>query len=151
MIVFCDIDGTIADNSHRKHFIECPREEQEWEEFYNPERVAQDKPIAVGVGLNRFFSRAKAFYFLTGRPERLRATTVEWLGKTFDMAKVPLLMRGDRDWSKASTYKEKQIIETMFRHFGEPVFFIDDDTRNDPVYSHYGIFLKAPECWSCIR
>lgn len=151
MIVFCDIDGTIADNTHRKHFIECLREEQDWDEFYNPYRVSQDTPIAVGIGLARFFSKAKGFYFLTGRPERLRQTTTDWLGKHFDLAGSPLLMRGDRDWSKATSYKEKQIIEMMQRHPGEPAIFIDDDDRNTPIYNRHGIFLKAPECWSVIR
>lgn len=39
--VIVDIDGTVADLSHRIHFIEG--EKKDWDSFYN--NVEKDKPI----------------------------------------------------------------------------------------------------------
>ena len=38
--VICDIDGTIADNSHRQHYLEGKRD---WKSFF--EGIENDKPI----------------------------------------------------------------------------------------------------------
>lgn len=150
MIVFCDIDGTVADNSHRTHFIGKPKGENDWDAFYNPALVMQDPPILVARGplTDLTLRLGVRFYFLTGRPERLRQTTEEWLAKHFDVHEK-VLMRGDNDWRKANVYKEDSI-KSVTTHTEERLF-IDDDERNFEMYSRWGIYLKAPECWSVFR
>ena len=73
-----DIDGTLADNGHRAHFIR--QEPKDWDSFYDINRVLKDKPIPHMVSLARTLHYAdKAIVFSTGRPERLRLPTVKWL------------------------------------------------------------------------
>jgi hypothetical protein len=149
MIVFCDIDGTISDPTHRKHYVECPRAEQDWDAFYSPDRVMADPPINVGLGLARLISTADEFYFLTGRPERLRQATIWWLTKYFDLGSIALLMRADGDRRKAFIYKNEMIEDR--RRNDRSLIFVDDDIRNESIYAKFGMFLKAPECWSVLR
>jgi hypothetical protein len=151
VIVFCDIDGTVADNKHRVHHIERPtKEERDWDSFYDPARVMQDACIAAAVLPIKDLAgrRGIRFYFLTGRPERLRQVTQDWLLKYFDL-REEILMRGDTDWRKAETYKEDSIRWASTPN--EEMLFIDDDERNFKMYSKWGICLKAPECWSVFR
>jgi 2-hydroxy-3-keto-5-methylthiopentenyl-1-phosphate phosphatase len=39
-IVICDIDGTIANNDHRQHFLEGKKD---WDGFFSS--LSEDKPI----------------------------------------------------------------------------------------------------------
>lgn len=154
MIVFCDIDGTVADNTHRTHLIEGPKETRDWDAFYSPALVMQDTPITAAVlPLKELTQRLGIrFFFLTGRPERIRGTTQDWLLKYFDL-REEILMRGDRDWRTSSVYKEDSIrsVAAPAKGFPEEYLFLDDDERNFKMYSKWGISLKAPECWSVFR
>lgn len=90
MDVIFDIDGTLADASHRLHWIQdmanwvpansngVPR--PNWEKFMDPEAVAQDLPITpVWEILYSLMNAGNRFIFITGRSEKLRKTTADWL------------------------------------------------------------------------
>jgi len=73
-----DIDGTLANNEHRVHFIR--QEPKDWGRFYDIDLVLKDKPIPHMVKLARTLHNAdQAIVFSTGRPEKLRLPTVKWL------------------------------------------------------------------------
>jgi hypothetical protein len=176
MILLVDIDGTIADNSHREGFLQGGK--KDWDSFYNPELMAKDLPIEAAMDvLPRLITLLQGnFFFLTGRPERTRAVTVAWLEKHIgctpktrpdagpDESHRPFLcMRPDGDHRRASVYKEDlaafltggsirtQNGNVVLAKPRQPLTFIDDDERNTDMYRKYGIFLKAPECWSVFR
>jgi hypothetical protein len=162
MVIFCDIDGTVADNAHREGFLQGGK--KDWDAFYDPARILQDRPMwgALRVlthilATPHFFS---TFIFLTGRPERTREVTNAWFRQHFGIqtrtletfgaavAHRPfLIMRGDTDRRRAYVYKEDAITKIVDR----PKLFIDDDLRNQAMYSRHGIFLKAPECWEVLK
>ena len=73
-----DIDGTLANLQHRRHFI--AQEPKDWDRFYDIDTILKDRPYSHIVRLVRTLHYAgEAVVFCTGRPERLRLPTVKWL------------------------------------------------------------------------
>ncbi|WP_434096967.1 LNS2 domain-containing protein [Streptomyces mirabilis] len=70
-----DLDGTLADSAHRQRFLE--RKPREWDAFFAA--APQDPPLAQGVALALRSTEECEVVYLTGRPERCRRDTVEWL------------------------------------------------------------------------
>lgn len=74
-----DIDGVLADCSHRLHFIQ--QEPKDWKRFY--ENSDKDAPIKANVELlHRLYKDYQVeIMFVTGRTEAYRAITSDWLRK----------------------------------------------------------------------
>ncbi|MET7972341.1 hypothetical protein ABZW44_04500 [Streptomyces mirabilis] len=70
-----DLDGTLADSAHRQRFLE--RKPRDWDAFFAA--APQDPPLAQGVALALRSTEECEVVYLTGRPERCRRDTVEWL------------------------------------------------------------------------
>ena len=116
-----DVDGVLADVTHRRHFIEGRRN---WPAFFAA--AADDTPLATGIELARAAGeRGLDLVYLSGRPEHLRAVTVEWL-RDHDVPDGQLLLRPQRDRSPATDLKLRLLRRlTTTRRI---VFFVDDDT-----------------------
>ncbi len=70
-----DLDNTLADTAHRQRFLESkPRD---WGAFFAA--APQDPPIAEGIALVLESARECEVVYLTGRPERCRRDTLDWL------------------------------------------------------------------------
>ena len=70
-----DLDNTLADTAHRQRFLESkPRD---WDAFFAA--APHDPPIAEGIALARESARECEVVYLTGRPERCRRDTLDWL------------------------------------------------------------------------
>jgi hydroxymethylpyrimidine pyrophosphatase-like HAD family hydrolase len=150
MIVLCDIDGTLSDHSHRLHHV--TNKPRNYEAYYAA--MANDFPIVeASAALGKILETpGVSLVLLTGRPERYRSITKDWLRTNFPEIPyhTPIIMRPDGNYAKASIYKETAIFELL--KTGEQSFlFIDDDERNTDMYSKYGIFLLAPACWFIIK
>jgi len=70
-----DLDGTLADTAHRQRFLE--RTPRDWDAFFAA--APQDPPLAAGVALALEYAEECEIVYLTGRPERCRRDTVDWL------------------------------------------------------------------------
>ncbi|MHA5049009.1 phosphatase domain-containing protein [Streptomyces sp. SD15] len=70
-----DVDGTLADTAHRQRFLE--REPRDWDAFFAA--APQDPPLAEGMALALKRAQDCEVVYLTGRPERCRRDTVDWL------------------------------------------------------------------------
>lgn len=122
MIVVVDIDGVIADASHREHHLRGAR--KDWDAFFG--EVSGDAVLPRGVERVRELSREHEVVLLTGRPESCRVDTVAWL----DRHGVPysrLLMRPVGDHRPAQLFKRELVMRT-----GKPndvAEIIDDDSR----------------------
>lgn len=112
MIVICDIDGTIANCEHRKHYVtERPKNH---EAFYAG--VKDDTPIWSVIKLVQtllaYEGSQHELVFVTGRPERCRTDTVEWLKHTHLYPNdYTLLMRKDKDYRQDYIVKQ-EILDT---------------------------------------
>src|SRR5947209_3994262 len=70
-----DLDGTIADTAHRQRFLE--RKPRDWDAFFAA--APQDPPLPEGVALLLKSTEECEVVYLTGRPERCRRDTLDWL------------------------------------------------------------------------
>ena len=93
MVFIFDLDGTLADNSHRLKFIQG--EVKDWEGFHNLQ--GDDKPIWEVITVARALATAgQTLIYVTGRMEKGRNVTQSWLDK-YRLPKGALLMRKDGD------------------------------------------------------
>ncbi|MCY0952070.1 hypothetical protein [Streptomyces sp. H27-S2] len=115
-----DIDNTLADTGHRQHFLEGrPRD---WNGFFGA--APTDPPLARGVALARESARECEVVYLTGRPERCRKDTVDWLAR-HGLPEGTLSMRGNQDRRPARTTK-LEVLKRIAR--GREVrMLVDDD------------------------
>jgi len=156
MILILDIDGTLADTSHRAGFIEkLNPTDEDWDRFFDPELVAQDVPIAESQNalgkVSKIFDKV---IFLTGRPEYLRKTTAHWLDVYFGIAPTPdeLFMRPSESRISNSTIKEELLEDKVKPLYGDQDWiFIDDEVKNLEMFEYYGKALRAPECWGMLE
>lgn len=133
-VVFFDIDGVLADCSHRLSF----QREKDYDKFYSEDVMMKDSLNLTGIRLLRAFEWGGYFIvFVTGRPERTRDYTKRWLSKEGDVyfSRFPLLMRKDGDHRPSDIVKQELVAE--FEPFGvgakgEAIvaFFVDDDPKN---------------------
>ncbi|WP_439392373.1 HAD family acid phosphatase [Bradyrhizobium sp. PMVTL-01] len=84
-----DIDGTIADCSHRLHHIQ--KQPADWTAFY--EACGKDSPIAHILDLAHALSHEADIIFVTGRSEECRKATLAWLKRHLPSC------GGDWSWS----------------------------------------------------
>ena len=76
MIYIFDLDGTLADISHRLHFIE--QKPQDWKAFFAA--CVDDKPIVEVIDvLLALHSRGHEIVIFTGRSDEVEDETVAWL------------------------------------------------------------------------
>jgi len=112
-----DIDGTIADLSHRQHLAKSG------EKFFDG--VENDLPIWEVIQIVQAIRDSGAsLIFLSGRSDVCRDATVRWLTKyvgSFDA----LYMRGRRDRRKDDLVK-RDLYDIVFAALGNPVLVVDD-------------------------
>ena len=116
-----DIDGVLADVRHRLHHV--ARRPKDWSAFFAA--APQDPPLAEGVAMaRRLADDGMAVVYLTGRPERCRADTLDWL-RRHDLPEGPLHMRPDRDRRPARVTK-REVLRRLRRDCDVAVV-VDDD------------------------
>ena len=128
-----DLDGTLADCSHRLHFIE--KQPKDWTGFFAA--CAEDKPIEHMVGLAAdLFEGGYQIVFVSGRSDECRDDTERWLERYLELA--PLYMR------KAGDYRADDIIKiellAQLRADGyEPIMVFDDRKRVVDAWRSAGV------------
>lgn len=107
-IILCDIDGTIANNDHRQHYLEGKKD---WDGFFS--ELSNDLPIpSVIEKINEHHKEGHEIVFLTGRPERYRYSTTLWLYEYFNFD-FRLLMRSDNNQKNKIEVKRKIFSENF--------------------------------------
>lgn len=124
MIIYFDIDNTIANLKHRLHFLD----DKNYDKFYAAENIEEDGDMEFGRYLLESLCRGNwdDVYFVTGRPEGTRPATRRWLIR-HGYPDRHLLMRPDNDWRPAAQVKVDLI---KMADVGEKAIFVDDDPRN---------------------
>tara|TARA_B100001540_G_C15736048_1_gene609957 strand:- start:815 stop:1252 length:438 start_codon:yes stop_codon:yes gene_type:complete len=119
-IILCDIDGTVADNSHRQHFLEGKKD---WDGFFDA--LDLDEPIYEIINkMNDEHNQGREIIFLTGRPERYRDPTENWLKQYFNFPLRVVMRPNDNKKNKLLTKKE--MFEQNF-NIDEIFYVIDND------------------------
>ncbi len=144
MIVIFDIDGTIADNSHRRHFVEDDSyrssvDNSDWESFLHPDNVINDKPIQDMIKLGRLlYNSNHRIHIITSRQESLRETTISWLHTHGFNFYSKLLMRKDHDHRPDYIIKE-ELVRAMYSDPTNILLAIDDSDTVIDMYRDLSI------------
>jgi phosphoglycolate phosphatase-like HAD superfamily hydrolase len=135
LVVF-DIDGVLADVSHRVHHVE--RRPKDWAAFFGAAHA--DSPLPDGVALAREVADEHALLYLTGRPESLRRVTEQWLER-HELPPGRLLMRRAGDYRPARVMK-LDVVRAL--HARETVHaVVDDDPSVVTVLQEAGFAVLA--------
>jgi hypothetical protein len=124
-IVVVDIDGTIANISHRLKFCKTDKNK-----FFD--ECSGDKPIQTIIDLIENICDDYDIVFCTGRPDSVRTKTIIWL--TFYLKKSfkwkALLMRKSGDMREDEIVKPELLVEAGI-DFNDIAFILED--RNSVV------------------
>ena len=138
-IIVCDLDGTLCDITHRLIHVK-PKTKKDWDAFFDGViddkvnepvlRVLQEMTLG-NCGCT--YGRPRKIIFCSGRPERCRVDTVEWLRRAEedrfdpDLENYELYMRKDGDYRSDVIVKQ----EILDKHIDkERVLFVLDDRQS---------------------
>lgn len=153
MLFIVDIDFTCANAAERMKA--AGQEPGRWDQaaydtwlgkLQSHETMMADKPyIEMRNLLVSLVCCADTIIYLTGRSERWRETTKEWLKLHDFPCGEALIMRSEDDYRSAGDYKA-EALKYIIQIYGKPAIAIDDDSNNDTSerYKAAGVFhLKA--------
>lgn len=150
-VVIFDIDGTIADNSGRTHYI--TNKKQDWES-YNKETYT-DKPMQAMLNQLDIIGLVSPVILLTGRANSTRGATIQWLrdhGISYNITANPekmsrksicLIMRKDEDRTPNDQYKKKEVYR-LKANFVNPILAFDDDEKCRKMFRDFQIDVIDP-------
>jgi beta-phosphoglucomutase-like phosphatase (HAD superfamily) len=107
--VVWDLDGTLADDRARAHFVEVEQgKKRDWRSYFDA--IDEDPPIAASmVLLQALHAQGVRVVFLTGRPEYTRPKTERWLQANGLTDYDVLLMRPEGEYRPAGEFKVDEI------------------------------------------
>jgi hypothetical protein len=117
-----DIDGVLADVRHRLHFVTT--RPKDWDGFFAA--APNDEPLQQGLARAWELADAHGIVYLTGRPERCRADTEQWLAQ-HGFPPGDLVMRPNDDRRPARLFKVGQV-RRLDRSSGVDLV-LDDDAK----------------------
>ena len=122
--IVCDLDGTLCDISHRTHWVQVPSGvRKNWDAFFS--EVPNDTPNRPVLDLLYIVSEYSHIIFCSGRPERCRSDTMQWLEKYyFPEGAYELYMRQDGDFRRDDVVKQEILDKYIDK---ERVKFVLDD------------------------
>ena len=132
--IIVDMDSTLCVNLTRRPFYT-----DDW-----ADNCLYDSPLIGPISIVRAQKMTGTcdVIILTGRREEGRAQTEEWL-KTYNVPYDRLFMRGESDFTKSDTFKEK-ILETFILPKYNVLFAIDDDNKCVKMFRRNGIICLQP-------
>jgi phosphoglycolate phosphatase-like HAD superfamily hydrolase len=126
-----DVDGVLADVRHRLRYVE--RRPKDWDGFFAA--APDDPPLAEGVTLARASAEDCEVVYVTGRPERCRADTLDWF-RRHGLPEGRLSMRRTNDRRPARLAKP-QLLRDLARDRVVAVV-VDDDEQVCDAYERDG-------------
>lgn len=131
--VIFDIDGTLADISHRVHHI------PDWNKFQQNHHL--DKVIEPIAELLSMVSQHCKIIYLTGRLESERQATALWLISnkiTYSTSSDFLIMRPNGDFCQDDEFKER-VLKQLITNGHNILFAVDDRKRVVDMWRRNGI------------
>lgn len=128
MDIIVDIDGTIADCTHRLHYIQ--KTPKDWDSFFAATNDdAAILPMVVLIG-SLVYNNYHRVAYVSGRPEKTRIVTMRWLSEhaLWGPRVTGLWMRRDDDRRDDHILK-KEILGTLRDEGFEPKLAFEDRKR----------------------
>jgi predicted kinase len=142
--VIFDIDGTLADLTHRLHHVKNGN--RRWDLFFA--LCDEDAPIPAIIELNEIVDLA-AFYkivLVSGRSNTVREKTKAWLAK-HKVRYEELHMRAEGDYRKDYIIKE-EILRDLQQRNHEIIFVVDDRPSVVKMWREKGITCLQCAEWN---
>lgn len=148
--VIFDIDGTLADCTHRQHHIHPvqiegqPRARKNWHAFFTA--CVDDKPITDVIEvLHLYHSVGYSIILVSGRSDIVRIQTEQWL-ENWNIPYDHLLMRKQGDYRPDDIIKEEILHRDILHHFSPICAVYDDRDRVVSMWRRNGLrcFQVAP-------
>jgi hypothetical protein len=127
-----DIDGTLADISHRLHYIQ--KDPKDWDGFFDA--CSGDAPIGHMIDLCRSLAQFSPIVFVSGRSERCRADTKTWLDEYSLYG--DLYMRKDGD-HRPDYQVKKELLDRIRADGFEPRMVFEDRAQVVEMWRENGI------------
>lgn len=125
--IICDLDGTLCNIAHRRHFVEKKENHKsvDWKSFF--ESMVMDEVNPWCESLVRALSKDHQIVYCSGRPSDYRPHTVDWLRqkKLGHLCGDHLYMRFAGDFRRDDIVKEIILDFEILTRF-TPYFMIDD-------------------------
>jgi len=121
LAIICDLDGTLANIDHRKHYVE-KKGKKDWKNFFL--EMSLDDLNDWCKKLLEQMSLRYDVILCTGRPETFRQETEDWL-KVHEIPYQRLLMRPAKDMRSDDEMKSS-LYEQEIAPLYEIVFIVDD-------------------------
>lgn len=132
--VIVDIDGTMADITHRLHYVK--QEPKDWGGFFRA--MSDDSPRTEIVEMVRALKLlGHQIIFVSGRPDTYRAQTEAWLSQVFPHYTTLFMRRGD-DHRPDAVVKE-EILKTYFFDTSTIHTVFDDRPRLVSMWRSHGL------------
>lgn len=138
-----DLDGTLADLSHRIHHIQ--KKPKDWKAFFDA--TAGDAPIKHIIDLAKMLKQrvtdsvqphlVPRVVFMSGRPESTRLATEDWLAAQ-QLGGIRLYMRTTGDFRDDSIVKS-ELLQQLRADRYEPIMAFDDRDRVVKMWRENGI------------
>jgi uncharacterized HAD superfamily protein len=137
MLICFDIDGTLADVSHRVHYWR--QKPKNWNMFKS--EMVNDAPIEQIVTIARLMEfEGHAVILCSGRGEDTRGWTEEWLSK-HKIKFTKLYMRAENDF-RGDDIVKKELLNQIVADFGKkPDIVFDDRPRVVKMWRENGVFV----------
>jgi len=136
--VILDIDGTIADLTHRRHYV--TNGNRNWDAFF--EEAGADAPIEEVIEVARsLHNTGHTIVVVSGRTADIRADTVQWLAEN-SVPYEELHMRPSGDYRPDHVVK-KDILDTLREAGYSPWLAIDDRPSILELWQSEGIKTLA--------
>ena len=131
--VCVDIDGVLADATHRQHLLNSRW--RDWDSFF--EEAGGDGLLAQQAVLLEVFASDYVVALVTARPAWISTITMTWLTE-HDVRWDLLVMRDNSDLRRSAAMKTAAVEQLRERGL-EPVLALDDDPRNVVAYANSSI------------
>ena len=139
-----DLDGTLADLTHRRHFVDKKVGRKDWDAFHAA--CVDDAPIWPVIHTMRTLQAAGAeCWVVSGRSDAVYDQTVDWVTR-HDCAPSRLLMRKAGDYTPDDVLKESWLRSWPSADVARIVAVFDDRDRVVAMWRRHGIqcFQVAP-------
>lgn len=127
MDVIFDLDGTLADLTHRRHFVTS--KPKNWKAFFSS--VEHDTVIEPIAMVARNLALGNNIIICSGRPDDLREVSQEWLRKHIwghGPPSAPLYMRKAGDL-RADDIVKSELLDQILVDGYRPTLAFDDRSR----------------------
>ena len=135
-----DLDGTLADLTHRLHYIKS--KPKNWPAFMRG--VSEDKVIEPIAMLARLWAMGNRVIICSGRSDDTREATEAWLAKMWGTGckHAALYMRKSGDYRNDAIIKE-ELLDQMIADGYTPVLAVDDRNRVIEAWKKRGLLVLA--------